>query len=149
MTMNQQQTLVADQLALRDLMAKYCDAVNRGDGESWIATWAPDASWNLLGTLVNGREQILELWQQMMAGFEFVVMMPSSCQFHIDGDTASGHWYLQEFSRAQDGAGNTLLSRYTDRYTKHNDQWLFSHRDYVFIYNGAADLSGNYLPLSQ
>ncbi|CAH0993088.1 hypothetical protein SIN8267_03227 [Sinobacterium norvegicum] len=146
---DQQTTLVADQIALRNLMDKYCDAVNRGDAESWISTWAEDASWNLLGTVVTGSEQILGLWQQMMAGFEFVVMMPSSGQFQIEGDTATGHWYLQEFSRNLEGVGNTLLSRYTDRYIKQDGQWLFSHRDYVFIYNGPADLSGSYLPLDQ
>ena len=132
-----------DELALRNLMARYVDAVNRYDADAWIATWAEDATWNLLGTPVEGREAILALWQQMMASFEFAIMFPNSCHFEIDGDTATGHWYLHEYSR-QEGVGNTILSRYKDSYVKVDGQWLFQTREYGFIYNGPSDLSGDF-----
>ena len=32
----------ADQLAIRSLVARYCDAVNRYDAVAWAATWAQD-----------------------------------------------------------------------------------------------------------
>lgn len=135
---------LADEIALRNLMARYVDAVNRRDGASWIATWAEDASWNLLGMPVQGRDNILGLWQQMMGGFEFAVMMPSSCLFDIEGDQASGHWYLNEYTRDLEGNTGTVLSRYLDTYTRVDGNWLFQSRDYSFIYNGPADLSGDY-----
>jgi ketosteroid isomerase-like protein len=132
-----------DELALRNLMATYVDAVNRYDADAWIATWAEDAEWNLLGTPITGRDNILALWQQMMASFEFALMIPSSCLFEIDGDTASGHWYLHEYSR-QEGQGNVILSRYVDTYVKKDGQWLFQTRAYGFIYNGPNDMSGDF-----
>lgn len=135
-----------DEIALRNLMAKYVDAVNRSDGEAWISTWAEDGCWNLLGNPVQGRDNILALWQQMMGGFEFALMLPSSCLFEIDGDSASGHWYLHEYTRDKEGNASTVLSRYVDSYVKIAGQWLFKNRDYGFIYNGPADLSGNYTP---
>ena len=52
-----------DELALRDLMARYVDAVNRSEAAAWAATWAEDGVWSLLGTSVSGRDNILELWQ--------------------------------------------------------------------------------------
>jgi len=128
--------------ALRNLMARYVDAVNRYDGDAWIATWAEDASWNLLGTPVEGREAIRALWEQMMASFEFAVMFPNSCLFEIDGNDASGHWYLHEYSRDLEGNASAILSRYLDSYVKVGGQWLFKSREYEFIYNGPADLSG-------
>ena len=137
-----------DELALRNLMSRYVDAVNRSDATAWAATWAEDGVWNLLDTPVSGRDNILSLWQQMMGGFEFALMMPSSCLFDIDGDTASGHWYLQEYTRDREGNGSTVLSRYLDTYTRQDGQWLYQSRDYGFIYHGAPDLSGNYTPLS-
>ena len=112
-----------DDLALRNLMARYIDAVNRGDGDAWISTWAGDASWDLMGNEVNGRDNILALWQQMMAGFEFALMLPSSGLFEVDGDRASGHWYLQEFSRDRDGKGASVVSRYRDSYIRIDEQW--------------------------
>lgn len=133
-----------DELALRDLMARYVDAVNRYDADAWSATWAEDAVWNLLGSPVTGRDNILGLWQQMMASFEFAIMLPSTSLFEIDGDSATGHWYLHEYTRDLEGTGSTILSRYLDTYVKQDGQWLFKTREYNFIYNGAPDLTGDY-----
>ena len=135
-----------DEMALRNLMARYSDAVNRVDADAWIATWAEDAVWNLLGNPVSGKDNILALWKQMMSSFEFALMLPSTCLFEVDGNTASGHWYLTEYTRDPEGAASTVLSRYTDTYTRKEGQWLFQSRDYSFIYNGPADLSGTYTP---
>ena len=135
-----------DEIALRNLMGRYSDAVNRVDADAWIATWAEDAVWNLLGNPVSGKDNILALWKQMMSSFEFALMLPSTCLFEVDGDTASGHWYLTEYTRDPEGAASTVLSRYTDTYTRKEGQWLFQSRDYSFIYNGPADLSGTYTP---
>ena len=137
-------TLMEDELALRNLMGRYTDAVNRVDADAWIATWAEDGVWNLLGNPVSGRDNILALWKQMMSSFEFALMLPSSCLFDVDGDTASGHWYLHEYTRDPEGNASTVLSRYLDTYTRQGGQWLFQSRDYSFIYNGPADLSGSY-----
>jgi hypothetical protein len=83
----------------------------------------------------------------MMSSFEFALMLPSSCLFEVSGDTASGHWYLHEYTRDPEGNASTVLSRYVDTYVKQDGQWLYKSRDYGFIYNGPADLSGNYTPL--
>jgi uncharacterized protein (TIGR02246 family) len=138
---------IEDELALRNLMGRYADAVNRVDADAWIATWAEDGIWNLLGNPVSGRDNILALWKQMMSSFEFALMMPSSCVFEVSGETASGHWYLHEYTRDPEGNASTVLSRYVDTYVKQDGQWLYQSRDYGFIYNGASDLSGSYTPL--
>ena len=135
-----------DDIALRNLMARYVDAVHRRDGDAWIATWAEDSQWNLLGNPVDGKANILGLWQQMMGGFEFALMLPSSSLFEIDGDSASGHWYLHEYSRDLEGNTSTIISRYQDTYIKEGGQWRYKSRQYQFIYNGPADLSGDYTP---
>ena len=136
-----------DELALQQLMARYVDAANRRDGEAWAQTWAEDGCWNLMGMEVKGRDNILQLWQQVVAGFEFALLMPSTHLFEIEADTASGHWYLQEFTRDLQGERFAAMSRYTDDYVKLNGQWLFQTRRYDFIYRGPADLSGDYTAL--
>jgi len=136
-----------DELALEKLMARYIDAANRRDGEAWSQTWAEDGSWNLMGMEVNGRDNILDLWQQVMAGFEFAILLPSSHLFHVDGDVAQGHWYLQEFTRDLKGERFAAMSRYQDDYVKVGGQWAFQSRRYEFLYRGPADLSGDFTPL--
>ncbi|MCR9103915.1 MAG: nuclear transport factor 2 family protein [Gammaproteobacteria bacterium] len=133
-----------DEIALRNLMARYVDAVNRYDADAWIATWAEDGVWNLMGNPVQGRDNILALWQQMMASFEYALLLPSSCLFEFQGDSATGHWYLHEYSRDLDGNKGTLISRYNDTYVKVKGQWLFQSREYCFIYNGPPDFSGDF-----
>jgi uncharacterized protein (TIGR02246 family) len=138
---------VADETALRQLMARYVDAVNRYDASAWIATWAGDAVWNVMGDPVHGRANILALWQQVMESFQFALMLPSSSVFTVAGNTASGHWYLHEYLRDQHGSGSTVLSRYLDTYVKQDGEWLFQTRHYHVMYSGPADLSGTYTPL--
>ena len=136
-----------DELALRNLMGRYVDAANRRDGEAWAQTWAEDGCWKLMGLEIQGRNNILELWQQVVAGFEFAILMPSSSNFDIVGDRATGHWYLQEFTRDNDGNAANVLSRYRDSYSRMDGQWLFQSREYDVMYFGAADMSGNFNPL--
>ena len=133
---------IDDEMGLRNLMARYVDAVNRYDGNAWIATWADNSCWHLMGTAVEGKDAIRALWEQMMSNFEIAVLFPNSCLFDIDGHTATGHWYLHEYSRDLQGNASAILSRYLDSYAKVEDEWLFTSRQYDIIYNGPADLSG-------
>lgn len=136
-----------DELALEKLMARYVDAANRRDGAAWAQTWAKDGCWNLMGMEVTGRDNILALWEQVVAGFEFALLMPSSHHFEINGDTAQGHWYLQEFTRDLEHERFAAISRYQDDYVRVDGEWLFKTRRYDFIYRGPGDLSGDYTPL--
>ncbi len=136
-----------DERALQQLMARYVDAANRRDGDHWAQTWAEDGTWHIVGMEITGRAAILETWQQLVAGFDFAVLMPSSSLLEVDGDSATGHWYLQEFTRDLQGERNLALSRYLDTYSRREGRWYFQTRHYDFIYRGPADLSGDYTPL--
>ena len=135
---------IEDEIGLRNLMARYVDAVNRCDADAWISTWAQDGEWDLLGNAVTGRDNILAQWQLLMASFEFALLLPSSCLFEVAGATATGHWYLHEYNRDLQGTRSTMLSRYDDSYVKVNGEWLFQTRRYSLLYHGAPDLSGAY-----
>lgn len=136
-----------DQLALNRLMARYVDAANRRDGDAWAGTWDDNACWALPGIEVVGRDNIVALWRQVLAGFEFAILMPGSGHYEIDGDNATGHWYLQEFTRDHQGEALAALSRYTDRCARIGGDWRFVRREYHFLYRGPADLSGDFSPL--
>jgi hypothetical protein len=135
-----------DELAIRDLVARYIDAVNRYHAEDWAATWAEDATWDLMGTVVEGREAILQLWQGAMSGFEFALMMLNSGTVTVNGQRATGRWYLTEHLKTVDGGSNMTLGVYDDEYSCASGSWLFARRSYHVIYQGSPDLSGMYNP---
>ena len=140
----------SDELAIRDLNARYIDAVNRYHQDDWAATWSETASWNLLGMEVEGKANIVPLWAGAMSSFNFALMMLNSGTIQIDGDSdnnrATGRWYVTEHINPKEGDPNITLGVYDDRYVKENGQWLFAHRHYNVMYQGAADYSGNYTP---
>jgi ketosteroid isomerase-like protein len=131
----------SDQLEIRDLVARYSDAVNRRDTEAWADTWAEDASWQILGRAPEGRAAIVALWQKMMSGFPFVVQMPSEGVVELSGDEASGRFYLTEYGRSADGTGLLTLAVYHDRFRREPDRWRFCERRFHALYSGPPDLS--------
>ena len=135
---------IEDEIALRNLMATYVDAANRRDGELWKSTWAEDGVWCIMGMDVIGRDNILSMWQQVLQTFEFALLLPSSGQFSVDGDSATGHWYLQEYTRDNSGQCGMIVSRYLDTYSRVEGQWLYQSRRYELIYQGPADFPGTY-----
>jgi hypothetical protein len=138
---------IADELAIRDLNARYIDAVNRLDAAAWEATWAEGARWRIFGTEFAGRARILEVWKGAMSQFDFVVMALNSGTLERRGDMVSGRWYVTEFLRSRDGSGRMVLGSYRDEYARESDGWKFSVRSYHVIHQGAFDLSGAHQPL--
>jgi len=135
---------IQDELAIRELNARYIDAVNRVDVESWQATWAEGGVWNLLGNEVRGRAAVAKFWQGAMAQFEFALMALNSGTLEKRGGVVSGRWYVTEYLRPTSGGGRMVLGVYRDRYVKEAGAWKFEQRVYHALYQGSCDLSGAY-----
>lgn len=125
-----------DDLAIRDLVARYADAVCRRDAEAWAATWAEDGVWQLPGApRVQGRDAIVALWRNAMAGLPFVAQLVHQGVLDIDGDRATGRWYLTETLKTADGSGRHDIGVYEDRYVRTADGWRFSERHYTILHD--------------
>ena len=77
---------------IRELIADYCDAVNRRDDVAWGATWDEDGVWSLpfLGIEgIRGRANIVSTWKQAMALFSFAHMMAQAGRIEVDGERAA------------------------------------------------------------
>ena len=135
-----------DENAIRDLLARYIDAVNRVDQDAWAATWAEDATWALMGTEISGRSNLVPFWAAAMGSFEFVVMVLNSNTVQIDGDVATGRSYVTEHLNAKEGGPAMVLGIYDDTFSKIDGEWLFTSRRYNVLYSGGSDLSGDYVP---
>jgi ketosteroid isomerase-like protein len=132
---------------IRQLVERYADAVNRVDAKDWGACWAPAGVWDLGGRVMEGRDAVVAFWKQVMPTFPFVVqVIHSGVVNSVDGDRATGTWYLSEYMHRDDGSRNHGIGCYRDEYVRLNGEWHFAKRRYDLLYSGPTDLSGQANP---
>ncbi|MGI9053824.1 MAG: nuclear transport factor 2 family protein [Ilumatobacteraceae bacterium] len=139
-----------DFVAIQRLSHRYADAVVHRDGVQWASCWAADATWDLgRGRLVEGREAIVELWYSAMGGMAAVVQMVHNGEVWagVDGDHATGRWYIDERFRRANGDNSILLAHYDDGYVRTGDGWVFSRRFLQPHYMGPPDLTADFTNL--
>ena len=86
-----------DDYAIRQLVEKYADAVCRRHKEDWASTWSEDSIWDLSSMpAVSGKDAIVDLWVNAMAGFPYVAQLIQNGTTEVDGDVAKGRWYITE-----------------------------------------------------
>jgi hypothetical protein len=137
---------VADELAIRGLVAQYADGVTRNDGGTWIETWAADGSWTIGGNTSTGHTELLATWNNLMALFEKVVQLPQHARLEISGDRATGRWGVVELGRTTSGVASVSVGCYEDVYVRSESGWKFGERRFDFSYTGPPDLSGYWAP---
>lgn len=124
---------IDDQLAIRSLHDSYGDAVFRRDAVDWGNNWADGGRWHLMGTIVDGRENIVNLWNGAMGGLAFVAFFSQVAAIEIDGDSASGRVFTHEVLETVDGETRRPVGRYDDRYVKRDGRWLYLERNYTML----------------
>lgn len=137
---------LADELAIRELVTRYADAVTDYDEKAWAETWAQEGRWELMGRTTDGRDATVALWKELMPIFKGVIQVPHSGVIELNGDTASARWTIAEYGRRQDDGASFMLGTYYDRYRRESDGWRFVERRMEPLYLGPPDLSGNLLP---
>jgi hypothetical protein len=137
---------LADELAIRNLVARYADAVGRRDEADWARTWADDGEWHVLGNAARGREECVALWRRLMGGLDFVVQLPASGFVSVAGDRATGRWWVTEHGKLG-GGGFLSIGVYDDAYRRVGDDWRFAVRRFHGLYAGPPDMSGEPRPL--
>jgi AcrR family transcriptional regulator len=121
----------ATDAALRQLVARYCDGVNRGDTAVFAGTWADDATWDLGdGKPVTGLEAIVAEWTTRMAKFAWVLQSAPQTVFEVDerGGTGTGRVMVQERFKRRTGRVGSLLGTYHDVYIRRGREWAFADR---------------------
>ena len=137
---------VADELAIRDLVARSADAVVRFDAKAWIEGWAEDARWILGGSAAEGRDAILSRWLMVMGTIDFVAQLPEYGTLDISGDRGTGRWYVTELLWFKGGNPARILGVYHDDYLRVDGAWRFEQRRFDVLYTGAPDLTGQTFP---
>lgn len=150
MTDPQALAALAADLGIRQLHARYVDAVWRKDLAAFTACFAPEAGWKIAGHHAVGREAIGETFTRLIGPSLRVLMFVGLPCLDFAGATASGRVNITELVKRADGAAMRTLGVYYDRYrvaegmalgeTPGGD-WLFTERHWHLFYRGPMDMS--------
>jgi hypothetical protein len=138
-------TAAAVDLAVRNLTARYCDAVLRFDAALFESCWTADAEWVVPNVMTTtGREKIVALFAKLRAGFDFCTqeLMSGVIEPVGEGSSADARWQIREMQRRADGSTNCVIGIYTDHVVYRDGAWRFARRQFDSVYRGPVDLSG-------
>lgn len=116
--------------ALKQLKARYaayCDADY--DADRLAPLFTADAVWDggAMGRY-EGREAIRAFFASASRAVPFAIHHVSNPILEIDGDRATGRWYLwQPCTFAQGDQALWMAGRYDDVYRRESDGWRFAH----------------------
>ena len=142
-------SVIEDKLEIRDLVAAYNDATNRGDLDGMVNTYAPDG---VLTPFDNrdykGHAAIREIIHATISAYEWIFHMTHTGLLHLEGDVARGRWWISEMAYAGAGENKTtqFYGVYQDKYIRTETGWRFAHRNLNASYMGRTTLSGKCFP---
>lgn len=120
--------------AALDVLHTYVDRVDAGDIEAVGALFRPDATYDFMGNVSEGRDVIVVRLRQALSEFDRTSHHVSNALVGVDGDTASVSASLYAFHRrSQDGIAWHFWGRYKQRLVRRNVGWVIAHMQLIGI----------------
>jgi SnoaL-like domain len=135
--------LAAD-AGIRQLHARFADAVWRQDDAEFSHCFARDGLWKIAGREILGRENIAEACRMMLGRCSHIHIITGLPILEVTGERARGRLNLTEFARMQDGSTAMTIGWYHDDYALEEDRWRFRKRHWSMKYRGPPDLTGHF-----
>ena len=128
--------VLEDVEALKKLKARYCLAVDARDAERVVSLFTADAVWDggSFGRY-EGTDAIRSFFRSVPERLSFFVHYVSNPLIEIDGDRATGTWYLLEPCTFAEGDRAVWGSaRYEERYRRAGGAWKFEEMRLVSLF---------------
>ena len=122
-----------DQLAIRQLVARYSHAMDSGDGAALAGTFVDDGVFDAGGLVLEARNAL----EEFARGFPDSVRAPrhvvSNLVIEGDGDRATGQAYVQLYALVGDPPRQevTHSGKYADTLVKVDGIWRFVTRTFT------------------
>jgi uncharacterized protein (TIGR02246 family) len=129
---------------IRQLYARYADAVWRKDRAAFLECFTGDAVWKIAGRTLEGREAIGDFFEMSTAPSHKVMFWWSNPALEVSGDTATGRLQVTELIKRLDGDAVRTLAIYYERYVKADGAWRLAWHHFNMYYFGPPDLSQEY-----
>lgn len=134
---------------IRQLWARYADAVWRKDFDLFADCFTADATWKIVGRTAQGRGAIVDLFRASTELSDKVMLRFATPVIEIGVDGVSGRTQVSELIKRKSGEGLRTLAVYYDRFAEDDGRWRFAWHHFNLYYLGPPDLSGDYLEVEE
>ena len=120
-----------DQMEIRNLIARYCWALDKGDRELFSQVFAPDATAHLGSPLLEGIDAIWERILKALGHLDTSQHITGSHDITVTGDTAKSRAYLfaQHIRKeAKNGPHYVVAGEYLDDLVRTPQGWRIKYR---------------------
>ncbi len=115
-----------DQLAIHDLYARYCHALDDGDGDGVAACFTADGTLDAkLGDPVVGTEALTAFVAGVVQFVPGIRHQATNVMVTGEGDAATGRAYLYAYRAGANGHEVIITGRYRDTLRKDGGTWRF------------------------
>lgn len=133
---------IVAECGIRQLHARFADAVARKDADAFAACFAQDGEWKIAGMHLRGRREISEAIARLLGYCQRVHLIVGTPLLDFGDGVATGRTAMTELAKRADGSSAMTLGTYYDRYVDEDGAWRFMRRHWTMHYNGPVDLSG-------
>ena len=126
-TLEERLQAVEDELSIRNLVARYTDAVNQRDLNAFRELWTDDAVWEIgppLQSRAEGVDEIVASLSRLLQAEKYFMQMTHSGVIEIKGDQATARFVERERGRSE----STFYDRlgiYEDVFVREAESWRF------------------------
>ena len=140
---------IEDDMAIRDLVARFADPCTRGDLNAFSKLWVSHGDTKAIWTLTEpfpmsatGIDDIVAMCDKLRTSRDFFVQLVHTGVVGVTGDRASGRWILREVAKGPGEVYYNNFSMYEDLMEKHGGEWFFAKRDYNYMFLDSEPFSG-------
>jgi uncharacterized protein (TIGR02246 family) len=133
--------LLLAEFAVRQLHARYVDALWRKDPESFADLFAEDAEWKISGMHLRGRTQIRTEFAKFMRHIDRTFMICGTPIVAIVDGVVTSRTHVTENNKFASGRTASTIGIYYERFTQEDERWRFKWRHWNLWYIGPPDFS--------
>jgi len=128
MTVESQLQTLLDRAAIVELRHEYAHCIDRCEWDRWAELFCEDAHVTYEGRPdLKGRDEIREFGASVLnREYAFTYHEALLPVVLVDGDTATGEWYLRLYYAGCEGGAGLRLGRYSDEYRRTEEGWKFA-----------------------
>jgi hypothetical protein len=129
---------------IRDLSATYMRGLDRLDPELVRSVFADNATTHY-GSFTGGPDDMAAMAMQSLGAYRTTQHLLGQINLSIMGDSATGEVYFQAFHQhATEEFDRFICGRYIDRYVRHGETWLITHRTEVVDWTRTEPVADDY-----